>query len=147
MSRPIVRCPACGQANRLPEAGREGKAVCGRCKTPLESSGVPVILDESTFDARATLEAAMVVDFWAAWCGPCRVIAPVIENLAASMPEVTFAKVDVDANPGLAARYRVEGIPTLLFLERGVDQGRLVGAVGEGAIRQAIATHLSGATR
>ena len=145
MTRPIVRCPSCGQANRLPEAGRGGKAVCGRCRTPLEATGAPVALDGATFDSRAALEPAMVVDFWAAWCGPCRVIAPVIEKLAATMPAVTFGKVDVDANPELSARFRVEGIPTLVFMSRGVEKGRLVGAVGEAAIRQAIATHLSGA--
>lgn len=84
----------------------------------------------------------MLVDFWAAWCGPCRVVAPVIEKLAAEMPDVTFAKVDVDANPRLSARFRVEGIPTLLFLERGEERGRIVGAAAEGAIRQGLATHL-----
>jgi thioredoxin 1 len=104
-----------------------------------------VVLDGTTFDSRAAFEPALVVDFWAAWCGPCRVIAPVIESLAASMENVTFAKVDVDANPELAARFRVEGIPTLLLMSRGVEKGRLVGAVGEAAIRQAIATHLGGA--
>lgn len=145
MPRPIVRCPACGQANRLPEPGRGGKAVCGRCREPLQAAGAPVVLDGTTFDSRATLEAALVVDFWAAWCGPCRVIAPVIEKLAGAMPDVTFAKVDVDANPELAARFRVEGIPTLVLMSRGVEKGRLVGAVGEAAIRQGIATHLSGA--
>jgi thioredoxin 2 len=145
MSRPIVSCPACGQANRLPEPGRGGQAVCGRCRTPLRRAGAPVVLDGASFDARAAIEPVLVVDFWAAWCGPCRVIAPIVEKLAGSMENVTFAKVDVDANPELAARFRVEGIPTLVFMSRGVEKGRLVGAVGEAAIRQGIATHLGGA--
>ena len=85
----------------------------------------------------------MVVDFWAPWCGPCRTIAPVVESLAASRNDVIFAKVNVDENPRTAALFSIQGIPTLVFLASGREKGRLVGAVGEGQIRQAMAQYLA----
>ena len=84
----------------------------------------------------------MVVDFWAPWCGPCRVIAPVIERLAASTPGVVFAKVNVDENPGTAGRFGVQGIPTLVFLANGEEKGRLVGAADEARIRDSVERYL-----
>jgi thioredoxin 2 len=142
----VVRCPSCGQANRIP-AGSTGKSVrCGRCRTELGgdgSGGAPVVLTDATFSSRSSAERSMVVDFWAPWCGPCRTIAPVIESLAASRSDIVFAKVNVDENPRTAALFAIQGIPTLVFLASGREKGRLVGAVGEGQIRQAIAQYLA----
>ncbi|MGH9456154.1 MAG: thioredoxin [Thermoanaerobaculia bacterium] len=145
MAEAIVRCPSCGQANRIPERAAGKSVRCGKCGTELPRGGAPVTLTDATFDARVAPEPAMVVDFWAAWCGPCRVMAPVIDALAASMGDVVFAKVNVDENPRTAARFGIQGIPTLVFLARGADKGRVVGAVGEAQIREAIARHLRSA--
>ena len=90
-----------------------------------------------------SFEVPVVVDFWAPWCGPCRQIAPVIESLASSRSDVVFAKLNVDENPVVSARYRVSGIPTLLFFRDGEEKGRIVGAVGKPQIEQAIAQYLS----
>src|SRR5262245_2976730 len=90
-----------------------------------------VHLTEQTFDeALAANQSVMMVDFWAEWCGPCRAIAPVLEDLAKeSAGKITLAKVNVDENPGLAARYGIRSIPTILFVKQGKVSDQVVGAV------------------
>jgi thioredoxin 1 len=83
----------------------------------------------------------MVVDFWAAWCGPCRMIAPTIETLAEERRDILVGKLNVDENGDIAARYRVSSIPTIVFFERGEEKGRLVGAVSRAQIEQAIRSY------
>ena len=83
-----------------------------------------------------------VVDFWAAWCGPCRMIAPVIEELALSRSDVRFAKLNVDENPLTASRFGVQSIPVLIFFKDGVERGRLVGAAPRQRIEAAIQQYL-----
>jgi len=138
----IVRCPSCGQANRLPADGK--KAVCGKCKTPLtsgQSDGHPIDVTDANF-AETIRSGAFVVDFWAGWCGPCRMIAPVIEELAASRSDVRFAKLDVDRNPRTAQAYRPMSIPLLVLFKDGVEKGRVVGAVPRTQIEAAIRQYL-----
>jgi thioredoxin 1 len=88
-------------------------------------------LTEENFDAAISRETGvMMVDFWAEWCGPCRAIAPVLEDLAnESASKVTLAKVNVDENPGLAARYGIRSIPTILFVKQGKVSDQVIGAV------------------
>lgn len=141
MDGEVVRCAACGQANRVPPLSSGKKAVCGQCKAPLGASRAPVVLTDATFASQIARGPA-VVDFWAQWCGPCRTIAPVIEELAGEQPDVTFAKLNVDENPVTATRFRVQSIPLLIFFRDGVEQGRVVGAVPKSTIDSAIRQHL-----
>jgi thioredoxin len=136
----ILRCPSCGQANRVPALGSGKKAVCGKCKAPL--GGTPIVLTDANF-REAIGSGRYVVDFWAAWCGPCRMIAPVIEELAATRDDVRFGKLNVDENPRTAASFGVQGIPLLVFFREGVEAGRVTGAVPRGQIESAIARYLS----
>ena len=138
----ILRCPSCGQANRVPQMASGQKAVCGRCKTPLPAGdGRPVTLTDENFDDQIAVPAA-VVDFWAAWCGPCRMVAPIVEELASEYRHIRFGKLNVDENPHAASSFGVQGIPLLVFFRNGVESGRVVGAVPRTQIESAIAQYL-----
>ncbi len=142
MDGQVIRCASCGQANRVPALEDGKKAVCGKCGAELSAgSGAPIELTDQNF-ARTIDKGRFVVDFWAAWCGPCRMIAPVIEALAAERTDITFAKLDVDQNPQTAAFFRVQGIPLLIFFKDGKEEGRVTGAVPRPAIESAISQYL-----
>ena len=145
MDGEILRCRFCGQANRVPPLGSGKKAVCGKCGKELaaaDSGGHPVELTDGDFSTRIQSGGKYVVDFWAAWCGPCRMIAPVIEQLAAERSDIRFAKLNVDENPRTSAAFGVQGIPLLIFFKDGQERGRVVGAVPRAKIEQAIQQYL-----
>jgi thioredoxin 1 len=101
-----------------------------------------VKLDERNFDETlAVAEGVLMVDFWAEWCGPCRAVAPVLEDLArTSGGKVTLGKVNVDDNPGLAARYGIRSIPTILFVKDGAVKDQVIGAVPKQQLEKRLAT-------
>ena len=133
-STPTVLCPACGTSNRVARAKLEQglRPVCGRCKRPLPQLDDvrPVTVTDASFAAEVERSPLPVlVDMWAAWCGPCRMIAPMIDELAGELAgRVRFAKLNVDENPVTAARFDVRSIPTLLVLKGGREVERFVGA-------------------
>ena len=127
----LVRCPSCGATNRVPTAalGAGRRPVCGRCKAPLPVGGGPLTVTDATFATEVEASPVPVLlDMWAAWCQPCRMIAPVLEELAGELAgRVRVAKLNVDENPATAARFAVRSIPTLLVLEGGREVDRIVG--------------------
>ena len=128
----VIKCPACGANNRVPtEKLDEGlQPVCGRCKAPLTVSAHPVIVTDSNFAEEVERSLLPVLlDMWAPWCGPCRMIAPTIEQLAGELAgRVKVAKLNTDENPMTGSRFNVRSIPTLLVLKDGKEIDRLVGA-------------------
>ena len=127
----LIRCPTCGAANRVPlEKVKLGlRPVCGRCKNPLPVDGKPVTVTDATFSAEVEHSPLPVLlDLWAPWCGPCRTVAPVVEELAGEFAgRVRVAKLNIDENPQTATRFQVRSIPTLLVLKGGKEMERIVG--------------------
>lgn len=136
----VIRCANCGTANRVPRAKLEQglEPKCGRCKQPLQTSrAAPLTVTDATFAADVERSRLPVlVDAWAAWCGPCRMLAPAIDELAADLAgQVRVAKLDVDANPATAGRFDIRSIPTLLVIDGGREVDRIVGLQPKEAIR------------
>ncbi len=136
----IVRCASCGANNRVDseKIALGNEAICARCKKPLTVSIKPVTVTDATFASEVEGSALPVLlDLWAPWCGPCRMIAPVLEQLAGEMAgHVRIAKLNVDENQVTASRFNVRSIPTLLILKNGREIDRLVGVLPKPEIKR-----------
>lgn len=122
----IIVCSHCGTKNRVRPVA-QGSPSCSKCHQPL---AWVITADQSSFVIETTASVPVLVDFWAPWCGPCRMISPVLEKLAAQYAgKLKVVKVNVDQNPALAQRFKAQSIPLLVLIERGKEVDRKVGAL------------------
>jgi thioredoxin 2 len=140
----IIECPSCGKRNRVPAAAK-GRPRCAQCKEYL-----PWIAEATDADFDAVVERAsipVVVDLWAPWCGPCRMISPALEEVARRLRgRMKLVKVNVDENPQISVRFGVQGIPTLLLFRNGELIDTVVGARGAEQLQAWVEGALAGAS-
>ncbi|MYX07401.1 thioredoxin [Streptomyces sp. SID8375] len=137
-----VVCESCGRKNRVPAAG-DGRPKCGNCGTPL-----PWIVDAGDDDFAEIADKAapiVLVDLWATWCGPCRMVSPALEQVARELAgKIKLVKVDVDRAPRLSQRFQVQAVPTLLLLDQGEAIARQAGAAPANVLRQWVEETIAG---
>jgi thioredoxin 2 len=138
----VIACPHCGKRNRVAPAA-DGVPRCGNCHNLLPWI---VDVDASGFDAELTAAVPVLIDFWAPWCGPCRMVSPAVESEAhARAGSLKVVKLDVDQAPDVAARFSVQGIPLLVLMRDGQEVDRLVGAVPPAQLREWLDRQLAAA--
>ncbi|MCV7222417.1 thioredoxin TrxC [Mycolicibacterium elephantis] len=140
----IITCPDCGKGNRVRPTPR-GTPRCGNCRKPL-----PWLVEAGaeTFDAELQSSVPVLVDFWAPWCGPCRAVAPALEQLARQRAgRLKVVKLNVDEAPTVASRFGVQGIPLLILHRDGREIGRLTGAVPLAQLQSWLDQQLTGEPR
>ena len=135
----ILTCPECGKRNKIRPSAK-GTPHCGSC-----GKALPWVVDgsDATFDVEARAAVAVLVDLWAPWCGPCRVVGPIVEQLAREYAgRLKVVKVNVDDNPGLARQFRAMSIPTLVVLRDGRVVDRIVGAMPKADLKMRLFPYL-----
>lgn len=141
----VVKCPACGAKNRVNESTTQ-KPLCGKCRAPLllQQSAAPIHLGDATFDNFIRkANKPVLVDFWAGWCAPCRLLAPVLENFSKSQHSIIVAKLDTERNPLIASKFQVFSIPTLILYQNGEEVHRITGALSLQALEDELKPWIS----
>ena len=139
-----VVCPHCKEINNVPKKDSYKKANCGKCKNSLLENKV-IELDNNNFDEIiVNSDVPVIVDFWAPWCGPCKMMAPTFSKVASNYPLKTlFTKVNTQDEQNLGARFNIQSIPTLVIFKNGIEVQRVSGALDENSLNQFIQQYLN----
>jgi thioredoxin 2 len=125
----IIVCPSCGAKNRVPEDKLNARPTCGQCHQNLIPLA-PIELNEQNFSNLVShSDLPILIDLWAEWCGPCKMMAPHFAQVAQSNPNVVFAKIDTEANPRLSSAFNIRSIPTLVLMNKTTEVARISGAL------------------
>lgn len=140
----LVRCPECGTKNRLPADRLSDAPVCGKCRASLKGAigtGKPVEISDATFQKEVLdYPGTVLVDCWAPWCGPCRMLGPVLDELAGKYRGmVKITKLNTDENRAVASKFVIQSIPTMLIFKNGTQVDRLTGALPKAEIERHLA--------
>ena len=138
----IIVCPSCQAKNRVPEDKLAANPSCGQCQSALIPLA-PIDLNEQNFGQFITgSDLPILIDLWAEWCGPCKMMAPHFAQVAKSYPNVVFAKIDTEANPRLSSAFNVRSIPTLVLMNKTTEIARISGALRSSELQQWLDQHL-----
>ena len=127
-------CPDCLAKNRVPEERIDDQPVCGKCGHELLRAEPVNLNDESFAKYTEGSDLPVLVDFWAEWCGPCKMMGPQFAAAAKKLPQVRFAKLDTEVAPKTSVKYRIKSIPTMALFKNGVEIARMSGALSEADI-------------
>ena len=138
----IIVCSSCGAKNRVPEEKLSTQLSCGKCHQSLLSQQ-PIELNEQNFsNFISNTDLPVLIDLWAEWCGPCKMMAPHFAQVATQNPYVIFAKIDTEANQRLSAAFNVRSIPTLVLMNKTTEIARVSGALRAPELQQWLEQHL-----
>lgn len=139
----IIVCPSCNAKNRVPEDKLDGQPSCGQCHQSLIPL-TPIDLTEQNFsNFVSNSDLPILVDLWAEWCGPCKMMAPHFAEVAKTNPQVVFAKIDTETNPRLSSAFNVRSIPTLVLMKKTTEIARISGALRANQLQQWLDQQLS----
>jgi thioredoxin 2 len=138
-----IVCPSCDAINRIPVAKMEAAPSCGKCHKPLFNQH-PVILNSENFQKHINRnDIPVVVDFWAPWCGPCKMMAPAFEQASAELsPQVRLAKLNTEDEQNIGSHLNIRSIPTLVIFKNGREVARQAGAMGAADIKSWVGNHI-----